>query len=127
MFISAVISVLIFIVPAQHLIIGCILMLLAGFFVYGPQACFWPLSPDMLGDRYTGTGIGFMNMCGYVFAAFGEPLLGYVIDVTGSSKNIFIVIAITCFLSSIIVYGAGRLKTKLKLTAENKILECIDG
>lgn len=110
MFISAVISLLVFITPGQHIIIGGILMLLAGFFVYGPQSCFWPLSPEMLGNRFTGTGIGFMNMIGYVFAAIGEPLLGYIIDVTGNSNNIFIVIAITCLLSSLIIYSINRLK-----------------
>lgn len=115
MFISAIISLLVYIIPNQHIIIGCTLMLLAGFFVYGPQACFWPLSPDMLGDRFTGTGIGFMNMCGYVFAAIGEPLLGYIIDVTGNSNNIFIVIAITCLLSSLIIYGVGKLNVHPKL------------
>lgn len=109
---SALLSLLIFIVPAQQIILSGILMLLTGFFVYGPQACYWPLSPDMLGNRLTGTGVGIMNMCGYLFAAIGEPFLGYVIDLTGDSNNIFIVTAIACVLSASIAYVVSRSKQK---------------
>ncbi len=105
---SAVLSLLIFFVPAQQLVLSGILMLLTGFFVYGPQACFWPLSPDMLGSKLTGTGVGIMNMCGYLFAAVGEPFLGYVIDITGDSNNIFIVTALACLLSATITFFVSR-------------------
>lgn len=101
MLISAVIAVLIYIAPVHNLILVGALMLLAGFFVYGPQACYWPLSPDLLGNSFTGTGVGVMNMTGYLFAAFGEPLLGYAIDLTGSTNSIFIVIAVLCLLSAL--------------------------
>ncbi|MBE9601703.1 MFS transporter [Pedobacter sp. MC2016-24] len=110
MLVSAVIAILIYISPAHNLWLGGGLMLLAGFFVYGPQACFWPLSPDLLGSNLTGTGIGFMNMIGYLFAAFGEPLLGYAIDVTGSSNSIFIVIAVLCLLSCLSVWTVRSMK-----------------
>lgn len=111
MFVSAVISILIYISPADNLLLGGALMLLAGFFVYGPQACFWPLSPDLLGSSLTGTGIGFMNMTGYLFAAFGEPLLGYIIDVTGSTNSIFFVISILCVLSALSVSIVRRMRS----------------
>lgn len=101
---SALVALLVFLLPGNNLSVAGILMLLAGFFVYGPQACFWPLSPDMLGSKYTGTGIGFMNMCGYLFAAIGEPLLGHTIDLTGNSQNIFLVIALICLLSAAIMF-----------------------
>lgn len=101
---SALISLAVYVLPGHNLLMGGVLMLLAGFFVYGPQACFWPLSPDMLGSKYTGTGIGFMNMCGYLFAAIGEPLLGHTIDITGNSQNIFLVIAVICLLSATIMF-----------------------
>ncbi|MCX2452478.1 MFS transporter [Pedobacter sp. PLR] len=108
MLVSAVIAVLVYISPSDNLWLGGGLMLLAGFFVYGPQACFWPLSPDLLGSSLTGTGIGFMNMIGYLFAAFGEPLLGYAIDVTGDTNSIFIVIAVLCLLSALSVAAVRR-------------------
>jgi len=118
MAVSAVLSLLIFFVPSQELVLSGILMLLTGFFVYGPQACFWPLSPDMLGSKLTGTGVGIMNMCGYLFAAIGEPFLGYVIDVTGDSNNIFIVTALACLLSATIAFFVSRLgKNHSLLTA----------
>ncbi|WP_316838503.1 MFS transporter [Pedobacter gandavensis] len=116
MTVSAVISVLIYISPPHNLLLGGLLMFLAGFFVYGPQACFWPLSPDLLGSNLTGTGIGFMNMTGYMFAAFGEPLLGYAIDVTGNTNSIFFVIAILCLLSALSVSGV-KFMPKTQLSA----------
>ena len=79
-----------------------------GFFVYGPQSCFWALSPEMLGQTYTGTGVGLMNMCAYVFAALGEPLFGYIIDKTGTTSTIFVFIAGICLLSVVMISLAKR-------------------
>lgn len=118
MSVSAVIALLIYISPADNLILGGILMLLTGFFVYGPQACFWPLSPDLLGSNLTGTGIGLMNMTGYLFAAFGEPLLGYAIDVTGNTNSIFIVVSVLCLLSAISVATVKYMKVKTKFSEQ---------
>lgn len=108
MTVSAFLSVAIYFSPINNLLLGGALMFLAGFFVYGPQACFWPLSPDLLGSSLTGTGIGFMNMTGYLFAAFGEPLLGHAIDVTGDTNSIFMVVAVLCLLSAISVSTVRR-------------------
>ncbi len=108
MLMSAVIALTVYFLPSGNILQGGVLMLLAGFFVYGPQANFWPLSPDMLGSRYTGTGIGFMNMFGYVFAALGEPLLGYIIDWSKSTKSIFPVITLICLFSAFIISLAGK-------------------
>lgn len=110
MLVSAFLSLTIYFSPINNLLLGGVLMFLAGFFVYGPQACFWPLSPDLLGSSLTGTGIGFMNMTGYLFAAFGEPLLGHAIDVTGDTNSIFIVVAVLCLLSAISVISVRRIK-----------------
>ncbi len=119
---SALLSLLIFFVPSHQLVLSGILMLLTGFFVYGPQACFWPLSPDMLGSRLTGTGVGIMNMCGYLFAAVGEPFLGYVIDITGDSNNIFIVTALACLLSATITFFVSRMGKSI-VSKQPKIME----
>lgn len=100
MLVSAGLAMVIYFLPAGNMILGATLMFLVGFFVYGPQANFWTLSPEMLGNKYTGTGIGFMNMCGYVFAALGEPMFGYVIDLSGKSDVIFIIVSIICLLSA---------------------------
>lgn len=87
-----------------------IFVFMAGFFAYGPQANFWPLSPELLGHAYVGTGIGIMNMCAYLFAALGEPLLGKLIDRTGSQGVIFITVAIIAALSAVTILLTGLVK-----------------
>jgi len=103
MVLSAVLVLLVYISPSSNLFIGGILMFLSGFFVYGPQANFWPLSPQMLPENATGTGIGFMNMTGYLFAALGEPMFGFIIDSTGSTASIFVMISLVCLLSAVFI------------------------
>ncbi|SEJ38505.1 MFS transporter, OPA family, glycerol-3-phosphate transporter [Dyadobacter sp. SG02] len=100
---SAAIALVIYFAPAGNMALQSIVMLLAGFFVYGPQANFWTLCPEMLGNERTGTGIGLMNMTGYLFAALGEPLFGKLIDITGNSAYIFLAIACICVLSGVII------------------------
>jgi MFS transporter, OPA family, glycerol-3-phosphate transporter len=79
------------------------LVFLAGFFSYGPQANFWPLAPELLGQVYVGTGTGIMNMVAYVFAAVGEPLMGKFIDATGNKAVIFIVVTVIALLSALTI------------------------
>ncbi|WP_295120188.1 MFS transporter [uncultured Chitinophaga sp.] len=81
----------------------CVLVFFSGFFAYGPQANFWPLAPELLGQSYVGTGTGIMNMVAYVFAAIGEPLMGKIIDVTGSKGIIFLVVALISLLSALTI------------------------
>ncbi|NBB18972.1 MFS transporter [Runella sp. CRIBMP] len=108
MLMSAVMALVVYVLPANNLLLGGFLMLSVGFFVYGPQSCFWPLSPEMLGRDYTGTGIGFMNMFGYVFAALGEPLFGFIIDWVGNTNIIFVFISGICLLSVFMISLAKR-------------------
>ncbi len=103
MLVCSLISLCIYFLPIGNFWMGAVLMLLAGFFVYGPQANFWALCPDLLGEKYVGTGTGIMNMSAYLFAALGEPLLGKIIDVTGNTGSVFIVIAILCMICAIVV------------------------
>lgn len=100
---ASLVSLVIYFTPTTYPVAAGALMLLAGFFVYGPQANFWPMSPELLGEKYVGTGVGVMNMCAYLFAAVGEPILGKTIDVTGDTASVFIVIAVICAMSSIII------------------------
>ena len=62
----------------------------------------------MLGRDYTGTGIGFMNMFGYVFAALGEPLFGFIIDWVGNTNIIFVFISGICLLSVVMISLAKK-------------------
>lgn len=108
MLMSAIIALLVYVLPSTNLLLAGFLMLSVGFFVYGPQSCFWPLSPEMLGRDYTGTGIGFMNMFGYVFAALGEPLFGFIIDWVGNTNIIFVFISGICLLSVVMISLAKK-------------------
>ena len=76
------------------------LLFLTGFFVYGPQAAFWALCPDLLGTRLAGTGTGMMNFCAYLFAGLGEPLIGFAIESTQSTHSVFLVVAASCILGA---------------------------
>lgn len=117
MLISCILAILIYCIPIQnHLLIG-ILMFASGFFVYGPQANFWTLSPDLLGNQLVGTGIGVMNMFAYVFAAVGEPLFGHLIDYTGNTANIFLFVAFICALCALII---SFVKTKNPIINSNE-------
>jgi OPA family glycerol-3-phosphate transporter-like MFS transporter len=100
---SCAIALLIYFIPTPPHVLAGILMFASGFFVYGPQANFWTLSPDILGTKLVGTGIGVMNMFAYVFAAIGEPIFGKIIDYTGNTANIFLVVAVICALCAIII------------------------
>ncbi|MES2653100.1 MAG: MFS transporter [Bacteroidota bacterium] len=100
---SFFIAVAMYFVAREHFVLSALLMLSAGFFVYGPQGCFWPLSPDLLGSKLTGTGIGLMNMFGYLFAALGEPIIGKIVDVSGSTHAIFLIVAAACLVSTLII------------------------
>jgi len=113
MAVSAVLAILVYLSPSSNLLLGGILMFLTGFFVYGPQANFWPLSPQMLPSNCTATGIGFMNMTGYLFAALGEPLFGFIIDRTQQTASIFVLIAIICTLSALLISTIRRTKNQI--------------
>ncbi len=71
-------------------------LFLTGFFVYGPQAGYWALCPDLLGRRHAGTGTGVMNFFAYAIAGFGEPLIGHCIESTGQTQIVFAVVALAC-------------------------------
>ncbi|MBB2147493.1 MFS transporter [Pedobacter sp. LMG 31462] len=115
MMISFFIAVSMYFVAKENFMLSAVLMLCAGFFVYGPQACFWPLSPDLLGSKLTGTGIGCMNMFGYLFAALGEPLIGKIIDLSGSTHPIFLIVGTACLFSTIVISILVKKSKKIEI------------
>ncbi len=73
------------------------LLFLSGFFVYGPQAPFWALCPDLLGKERAGTGTGVLNTFAYLFAGLGEPFIGHLIESNGNDTSlVFPVVAASC-------------------------------
>ena len=105
---AGLVILLVYLVPKDNIMGGLILMFLAGFLVYGPQSCYWPLSPDLLGVKRSGTGVGVMNTFAYGFAGAGEPFIGYMADVTGQENIVFMVTAIMCFCSALIIVFVRR-------------------
>ncbi len=103
MLMCSVVALSLYFVPVKSNILLCPMVFFAGFFAYGPQANFWPLSPELLGQRYVGTGIGIMNTVAYLFAAIGEPLMGKIIDTTGNRSVIFLAVAFISLLSALTI------------------------
>tara|TARA_R110002049_G_scaffold234073_1_gene407393 strand:- start:1387 stop:2631 length:1245 start_codon:yes stop_codon:yes gene_type:complete len=105
---AGLVILLVYLVPKENLLGGLMLMFAAGFLVYGPQSCYWPLSPDLLGVKRSGTGVGVMNTFAYGFAGAGEPFIGYLLDVGGEQNIVFVATAVMCFLSAIIILFVRR-------------------
>ena len=88
---------------------GVPLLFLCGFFAYGPQAAFWALCPDLLGRARAGTGTGVMNAFAYLFAGFGEPLIGWTIESNGDrTELVFLIVGGACILGALISLGIRR-------------------
>lgn len=105
---ATVILLLIYVVPPEMKAAGLVLLFLAGFLVYGPQSCYWALCPDLVGSQRAATAIGMMNFAAYMFAASGEPLLGWVIDISGGTTPIFAILALSCALGAIFILPVRR-------------------
>ncbi len=88
---------------------GVPLLFLCGFFAYGPQSAFWALCPDLLGRARAGTGTGVMNAFAYVFAGFGEPLIGWTIESNGDQTElVFLIVGGACILGALVSLGIRR-------------------
>ncbi len=98
---AAVCSLAMFFLPRDHWL-GVPMLLLTGFFAYGPQSAFWALCPDLLGRERAGTGTGVMNTFAYVFAGLGEPLIGWMIELNGQTSLVFGVVAVACLIGAVI-------------------------
>ncbi len=108
MLIAGVVILMLYFVPQENTGAALVLLFLAGFFVYGPQSCFWPLSPDLLGTRRAGTGVGVMNAFAYGLAGLGEPFIGWMIDYSSDKRIMFAIVGICCFFSASIIHFVRR-------------------
>ena len=101
MALAAVTALIMYSIPASSVHLGLAVLFLCGFFVYGPQASFWALCPDLVGHRRAGTAVGVMNFFAYLFAGLGEPLIGSVMDSSGTTSVIFLLVAIASTASAL--------------------------
>lgn len=95
-------------VPRTDVTASCLLLLLAGFAVYGPQAAYWTVGMHIGGAKRGGTALGMMDSAAYLFAAFGERLIGSVVDHTGTTRSIFPTIAIACLTAALLALPSIR-------------------
>lgn len=94
-------------VPSNWLFLGMILLFVSGFLVYGPQACYWALCPDLLGRYRSATAVGVMNMWAYFAAAISGPLIGWVVDHFGTFP-VFLLLAGSCALGALLILPVRR-------------------
>lgn len=80
---------------------GVLVLFMAGFFVYGPQASFWALCPDLVGKKLSGTATGVVNFFAYLFAGAAEPIVGHIMDSTTETALIFPIVGIACVCSAL--------------------------
>jgi MFS transporter, OPA family, glycerol-3-phosphate transporter len=104
---ASVVLLLFYALPPERIVVGMILLFLAGFLVYGPQSCYWALCPDLLGRYRAATAIGVMNMWAYFVAAVTDPFIGWVIDQYGTSP-LFLLLAASCVLGALVVLPIRR-------------------
>lgn len=107
MMLAMLVLLLIYALPPERIVLGIILLFLAGFLVYGPQSCYWALCPDVLGRHRAATAIGVMNMWAYIVAAAADPLIGWVIDHNGT-RPLFLLLAGSCALGALVVMPIRR-------------------
>lgn len=89
-----------YLIPVASASVAIAVLFLTGFFVYGPQASFWALCPDLVGTARSGTATGVVNFFAYLFAGFGGPLIGHLIDASGRTSDVFLIVAVCCLASA---------------------------
>jgi OPA family glycerol-3-phosphate transporter-like MFS transporter len=100
---AAISSALLAAVPTSQTVAGMALLAVTGFLVYGPQASYWALCPNLVGRERAGTATGIMDAVAYGFAALGQIAIGRVIDVSKSTASAFVVIAFACLMGAAII------------------------
>lgn len=88
--------------------LGIVALFLCGFFVYGPASSFWALCPDLVGSKRAGTATGVLNFSSYLFAGLAEPFIGSVLDSTGNTSWIFIIVTGACLSSAFVALFIKR-------------------
>ncbi len=96
-------ALLLGIIPTGNIFLAMALLATTGFFVYGPQATYWALCPELVGRERAGTATGLMDASAYGLAALGQVLIGWVIDLTHTNAAAFVVIAAACVLGAVVI------------------------
>ena len=89
--------------PISNPGVAVVLLGILGFLVYGPQATYWALCPELVGRERCGTATGLMDAGAYGFAALGQVAIGWTIDTTHSTASAFYVIAAACLAGALVM------------------------
>jgi len=93
---AALTTAALFFLPVERRGLAVTLLFLAGFFVFGPVSSFSVLAAELTGRRAVGTGTGLMNAVGYAAAALGDLVIGLVLDATGATAPLFLIVTGAC-------------------------------
>lgn len=107
MLLAAVASLGMYLLPRGSTL-GVVILFVTGFLVYGPQSSFWALCPDLVGPARGATAIGVVDCFAYIFAGFEEPVVGHIMDVTGQTSLVFIIVAVSCAVGGFIAMAIRR-------------------
>lgn len=93
--------------PSDNAVLGIPVLFLCGFFVYGPQASYWSLCPELLGTSRAGTGVGVMNACAYGTAAYGQKMIGDSVN-DGMTSDAFALAAVFAAIGAVLILMVRR-------------------
>lgn len=78
-------------------------LIIAGSCMYAPYGPFFAIMPEMLPKNVSGQVTALVNSCGALGAFVGTYLVGILQGYTGSSRASFMLMAISVFISGVIV------------------------
>jgi OPA family glycerol-3-phosphate transporter-like MFS transporter len=91
------------VLPGGQAALGMVFLAVTGFLVYGPQATYWALCPELVGRERAGTAVGLMDASAYGFAALGQVAIGRAVDVFHNTSAAFVAIGIACVLGAFLI------------------------
>lgn len=105
-------SVLVFwLAPADYLLLNGLMMVLVGFFVYGPQILVGVASADFASKKAIGTANGLAGTMGYVGSGISGVCVGFISDNWGWDA-VFVFFIIAALLGGVCFYLTWDRKKK---------------
>ena len=95
--------------PPSNIVLGAILLLLVGIFVFAGEAPIWALCGDLVGKKQAGTAAGIMSWVCYMFAGLQAVVIGRILTLyPGSWKLLFILVAIIQLIGVRAIWAVKR-------------------
>jgi len=100
---AAVGALVLAVLPGGRAVLGMVFLAVTGFLVYGPQATYWALCPELVGRERASTAAGLMDAFAYGFGALGQVAIGRAVDVFHTTAASFVAISIACVLGAVVI------------------------